>query len=193
MKKVMILATSVLFVAGCASQRGYQQPVYQQTAYSVPPEAQAAAAAGSVPPDYVMTSSDAQIQAVKANYEDVKARAQAKIDARQKAEAAAAKLRAQQQAAATKKKAQAAAAAAKLRAEKQAKIDKRNDEKAEMQLEMMRLDVEQKKAQVNADVAKSRATADRAKDFVDNQVEEGRARVDQIRAQNEAIRAGAKQ
>ncbi len=190
MKKVMILAASALLVAGCASQRGYQQPAYQQTGYYVTPEAQAAAQAGSVPPDYAATAADAQIQAVKANYEDVKAQAQAKIDARQKAEAQAAKLKAQQQAAAAKKKAQAAAAAAKVRAEKQAKIDKRNDEKAELQMELLRLDVQKKKAQVGADAAISNATAERAKDFVDNQVEEGRAKVDQIRANNEAIRSG---
>ncbi len=190
MKKMMILAASALLVAGCANQRGYQQPAYQSSGYAVTPEAQAAAQSGSVPPDYVMTSTDAQIQAVKANYEDVKAQAQAQIEARQKAEAQAAKLKAQQQAAAAKKKAQAAAAAAKVRTEKQAKIDKRNDEKAELQMELLRLDVQKKKAQVGADAAMSNATAERAKDFVDTQVEEGRAKVEQIRAKNEAIRNG---
>ena len=126
-----------------------------------------------------VTAVDAQIETVRANYEDVKAQAQAKIDARKKAEAAAAK-----------KKAQAAAAAAKAKAAQQAKINKRNEEKAELQMELLRLDVQKKKAQVGADAAMSNATAERAKDFVDNQVEEGRAKIDQIKAQSEAIRAG---
>ena len=89
-----------------------------------------------------------------------------------------------------KKKAQAAAAAAKAKAAQQAKINKRNEEKAELQMELLRLDVQKKKAQVGADAAMSNATAERAKDFVDNQVEEGRAKIDQIKAQSEAIRAG---
>ena len=122
-----------------------------------------------------VTAVDAQIETVRANYEDVKAQ----VDARKKAEAAAAK-----------KKAQAAAAAAKAKAAQQAKINKRNEEKAELQMELLRLDVQKKKAQVGADAAMSNATAERAKDFVDNQVEEGRAKIDQIKAQSEAIRAG---
>ena len=155
MKKIVLTAAAALLVAGCANtqNQGYQQGYY-------------------VP-------ADAQIEAVRANYEDVKAQAQAKIDARKKAEAAAAK-----------KKAQAAAAAAKAKAAQQAKINKRNEEKAELQMELLRLDVQKKKAQVGADAAMSNATAERAKDFVDNQVEEGRAKIDQIKAQSEAIRAG---
>lgn len=178
MKKIVLTAAAALLVAGCANtqNQGYQQGYY------VPANAQAAAAAGSVPPDYQaagVTAVDAQIEAVRANYEDVKAQAQAQIDARKKAEAAAAK-----------KKAQAAAAAAKAKAAQQAKINKRNEEKAELQMELLRLDVQKKKARVGADAAMSNATAERAKDFVDNQVEEGRAKVDQIKAQSEAIRAG---
>ena len=161
MKKIVLTAAAALLVAGCANtqNQGYQQ------GYSVPADAQAAG----------VTAVDAQIEAVRANYEDVKAQ----IDARKKAEAAAAK-----------KKAQAAAAAAKAKAAQQAKINKRNEEKAELQMELLRLDVQKKKAQVGADAAMSNATAERAKDFVDNQVEEGRAKIDQIKAQSEAIRAG---
>ena len=113
MKKIVLTAAAALLVAGCANtqNQGYQQGYY------VPADAQAAG----------VTAVDAQIEAVRANYEDVKAQAQAQIDARKKAEAAA---------------------------------------------------------------AMSNATAERAKDFVDNQVEEGRAKIDQIKAQSEAIRAG---
>ena len=158
MKKIVLTAAAALLVAGCANtqNQGYQQGYY------VPADAQAAG----------VTAVDAQIEAVRANYEDVKAQAQAKIDA------------------AAKKKAQAAAAAAKAKAAQQAKINKRNEEKAELQMELLRLDVQKKKAQVGADAAMSNATAERAKDFVDNQVEEGRAKIDQIKAQSEAIRAG---
>ena len=137
-----------------------QNQGYRQ-GYYVPADAQAAG----------VTAVDAQIETVRANYEDVKAQAQAQI-------------------AAAKKKAQAAAAAAKAKAAQQAKINKRNEEKAELQMELLRLDVQKKKAQVGADAAMSNATAERAKDFVDNQVEEGRAKIDQIKAQSEAIRAG---
>ena len=148
MKKIVLTAAAALLVAGCANtqNQGYQQGYY------VPADAQAAG----------VTAVDAQIETVRANYEDVKAQAQAKIDARKKAEAAAAK-----------KKAQAAAAAAKAKAAQQAKINKRNEEKAELQMELLRLDVQKKKAQVGADAAMSNATAERAKDFVDNQVEVG--------------------
>ena len=144
MKKIVLTAAAALLVAGCANtqNQGYQQGYY------VPADAQAAG----------VTAVDAQIEAVRANYEDVKA--------------------------------QAAAAAAKAKAAQQAKINKRNEEKAELQMELLRLDVQKKKAQVGADAAMSNATAERAKDFVDNQVEEGRAKIDQIKAQSEAIRAG---
>ena len=144
MKKIVLTAAAALLVAGCANtqNQGYQQGYY------VPADAQAAG----------VTAVDAQIETVRANYEDVKA--------------------------------QAAAAAAKAKAAQQAKINKRNEEKAELQMELLRLDVEKKKAQVGADAAMSNATAERAKDFVDNQVEEGRAKIDQIKAQSEAIRAG---
>ena len=109
MKKIVLTAAAALLVAGCANtqNQGYQQGYY------VPADAQAAG----------VTAVDAQIEAVRANYEDVKAQAQAQIDARKKAEAAAAK-----------KKAQAAAAAAKAKAAQQAKINKRNEEKAELQM-----------------------------------------------------------
>ena len=144
MKKIVLTAAAALLVAGCANtqNQGYRQGYY------VPADAQAAG----------VTAVDAQIETVRANYEDVKA--------------------------------QAAAAAAKAKAAQQAKINKRNEEKAELQMELLRLDVQKKKAQVGADAAMSNATAERAKDFVDNQVEEGRAKIDQIKAQSEAIRAG---
>ena len=81
MKKIVLTAAAALLVAGCANtqNQGYQQGYY------VPADAQAAG----------VTAVDAQIEAVRANYEDVKAQAQAKIDARKKAEAAAAKKKAQ--------------------------------------------------------------------------------------------------
>lgn len=164
MKRIVMMTAAALCVAGCANTQ--QGQGYAQNA----------------PMDYQAASVDAQIEAVRANYEDVKAQAQAQIDARAQAEAAAARKKAQQQAAAAKKKAQQQAEAARIRAEKQAKIDKRNDEKAELELEMMRLDVQRKKAQVGADSAINNAIAERAKDLVDTKVEEGRAQVEKIRA-----------
>ena len=76
--------------------------------------------AGSVPPDYVpsgISPVDAQIQAVKQNYQEVQAAAQAELQARAKAAAAA-----------QAKKDAAARAAAKERVRKAAKAEKRADE-----------------------------------------------------------------
>ncbi len=126
--------------------------------------------AGSVPPDYVpsgISPVDAQIQAVKQNYQEVQAAAaaQAKKDA-------------------------AARAAAKERARKAAKAEKRADEKAALEMELLRLDVEKKRAAVGADAAINNETAKRAKDFVDTKIDAERAKVERIRAKNQAIKEG---
>ena len=87
--------------------------------------------AGSVPPDYVpsgISPVDAQIQAVKQNYQEVQAAAQAELQARAKAAAAA-----------------------------QAKKD---------------------------------AAARAAADFVDTKIDAERAKVERIRAKNQAIKEG---
>ena len=113
--------------------------------------------AGSVPPDYVpsgISPVDAQIQAVKQNYQEVQAAAQAE------------------------------------RVRKAAKAEKRADEKAALEMELLRLDVEKKRAAVGADAAINNETAKRAKDFVDTKIDAERAMVERIRAKNQAIKEG---
>lgn len=169
-RKVLLIGVlsslAATITAGCATNT--QNPAYSQVA-------------GGDYASGMASPTDMQIQAVKQNFEEVKAQAQAQIDARNRAQAAAAK-----------KKAAAEQAAARERAKKAAKIEKRNDEKAQIELEMMRLDLQKKKAQVGADSAISDATAQRAKDLVDTKVETERAQVERIRAESEAIRAGTK-
>ena len=107
---------------------------------------------GEVPPDYPAQAAqyptnpvDAQIEAVRRNYEDVKARAQLRLDAERRAkeerEAAQAKAQAREKARARA----AAEARAKEAARKAAKQEKFQDEERELELEMKRLDVRSKR------------------------------------------------
>ena len=128
--------------------------------------------AGSVPPDYVpsgISPVDAQIQAVKQNYQEVQAAAQAELQARAKAAAAA-----------QAKKDAAARAAANI-------VDRCVSAHCGT---LLRLDVEKKRAAVGADAAINNETAKRAKDFVDTKIDAERAKVERIRAKNQAIKEG---
>ena len=125
---------------------------------------------GNVPPDYpaqLDKSMDSQIEAVRLNYEDVKAKAEKKL-ATEKAAQAKAKAKADaQKAAAAKKLAAKREAAAKVAAERKAKLEKRSDEAAELDLELKRLKVREATARTKTAEAISEEEAKRAKDFVD--------------------------
>ena len=135
---------------------------------------------GNVPPDYpaqLDKSMDAQIEAVRLNYEDVKAKAEKKL-ATEKAAQAKAKAKADaQKAAAAKKLAAKREAAAKVAAERKAKLEKRSDEAAELDLELKRLKVREATAKTKTTEAISEEEAKRAKDFVD-------AKLQNIKAKN---------
>ena len=132
---------------------------------------------GEVPPDYPAQAAqyqtnpvDAQIEAVRRNYEDVKARAQMRLDAEKRAkeerEAAQAKVKARERA-----RAQAAAARAKEAARKAAKQEKYQDEERELELEMKRLDVRSKKSDIETKEAINREKARRANEIVERMLE----------------------
>ena len=131
---------------------------------------------GEVPPDYPAQAAqyptnpvDAQIEAVRRNYEDVKARAQLRLDAERRAkeerEAAQAKAR-------EKARARAAAEArAKEAARKAAKQEKFQDEERELELEMKRLDVRSKRSDIETKEAINREKARRANEIVERMLE----------------------
>lgn len=133
---------------------------------------------GEVPPDYPAQAAqyqtnpvDAQIEAVRRNYEDVKARAQMRLDAEKRAkeerEAAQAKVKARERA-----RAQTAAdARAKEAARKAAKQEKYQDEERELELEMKRLDVRSKKSDIETKEAINREKARRANEIVERMLE----------------------
>lgn len=133
---------------------------------------------GEVTPDYPAQAAqyqtnpvDAQIEAVRRNYEDVKARAQMRLDAEKRAkeerEAAQAKVKARERA-----RAQAAAdARAKEAARKAAKQEKYQDEERELELEMKRLDVRSKKSDIETKEAINREKARRANEIVERMLE----------------------
>ncbi len=136
------------------------------------PSAIWAQAEGTVPPDYPAQVEaynakpiDAQIEAVRRNYEDVRAKAQARIDARKRVEAEAAEEKAKQE-----RRAQAAAAAARKAREKEAvrkamKDEKYNEEMRELDLEMKRLDVRSKRSTIEVQEAEDRAKIRRANEI----------------------------
>lgn len=150
-----------------------------------------AAAAGSgwaqtasVPPDYPAQASqlqsspvDAQIEAVRRNYEDVKARAQVRLDAERRAQAERQAQQAQEQAR-EKARAQAAAEArAKEAARKAGKKEAFDDEQRKMQLEMQRLDLRAKQSDIELKEAINREKVRRANEIVEKQLNgEGAAR-----------------
>ena len=119
---------------------------------------------GEVPPDYPAQAAqyptnpdDAQIEAVRRNYEDVKEErdaALAKALEREKARARA-----------------AAAARAKEAARKAAKQEKFQDEERELELEMKRLDVRSKRSDIETKEAINREKARRANEIVERMLE----------------------
>ena len=121
---------------------------------------------GEVPPDYPAQAAqyqtnpvDAQIEAVRRNYEDVKARAQMRLDAEKRA----------------KEEREAAQAASDSRSKgaalKAAKQEKYQDEERELELEMKRLDVRSKKSDIETKEAINREKARRANEIVERMLE----------------------
>lgn len=139
------------------------------------------AQSGQVPPDYVDQASryqlnpvEAQIEAVRRNYEDVKARAQARLDEERRAEAQRAAEQAKARAAQQARDKQAAQARAKEAARKAAKQEKYQDEERAIELEMKRLDLRAKKSEIEAKEAINREKARRANEIVERELESGR-------------------
>lgn len=129
---------------------------------------------GEVPPDYPAQAAqyptnpvDAQIEAVRRNYEDVKARAHAERRAKEEREAAQAKAQAREKARARA----AAEARAKEAARKAAKQEKFQDEERELELEMKRLDVRSKRSDIETKEAINREKARRANEIVERMLE----------------------
>ena len=130
----------------------------------------AIAQTGTVPPDYpaqLDRSMDSQIEAVRLNYEDVKAKAEAKLAAEKAATEKAKAKEAARKAAAAKKLAAKKAAQEKKAAERAAKLEKRADESAELDLELKRLKVREATAETKVKEAISEEQIKRAGDIVD--------------------------
>ena len=135
----------------------------------------AGVSAQEVPPDFVQPGGpgvivtnpvDAQIQAVHMNYMDVRAQAEAELQAREAARQKAERARQR-----------AAAAAAKERARKAAKAERRDDEKYEIDIEMKRLQLREMRARVRTTEAQQDVIAKRAQDMVDVKLEQERAKI----------------
>ena len=130
----------------------------------------AIAQTGTVPPDYpaqLDRSMDSQIEAVRLNYEDVKAKAEAKLAAEKAAAEKAKAKEAARKAAAAKKLAAKKAVQEKKAAERAAKLEKRADESAELDLELKRLKVREATAETKVKEAISEEQIKRAGDIVD--------------------------
>ena len=130
----------------------------------------AIAQTGTVPPDYpaqLDRSMDSQIEAVRLNYEDVKAKAEAKLAAEKAATEKAKAKEAARKAAAAKRLAAKKAAQEKKAAERAAKLEKRADESAELDLELKRLKVREATAEAKVKEAISEEQIKRAGDIVD--------------------------
>lgn len=130
----------------------------------------AIAQTGTVPPDYpaqLDRSMDSQIEAVRLNYEDVKAKAEAKLAAEKAAAEKAKAKEAARKAAAAKRLAAKKAAQEKKAAERAAKLEKRADESAELDLELKRLKVREATAETKVKEAISEEQIKRAGDIVD--------------------------
>ncbi len=132
---------------------------------------------GQVPPDYPeqaaqyqFNSVDAQIEAVRRNYEDVKARAQARLDAERRAEAERAAERAKTLAREKQQARAAAEARAKEESRKAAKQEKFRDEQRELELELKRLDVRAKKSDIELKEAINQEKIRRANEIVERQL-----------------------
>jgi len=121
-------------------------------------------------PDYPVqqdASMSAQIEAVRLNYEDVKAKAERKLAEEQAAKQKAEDERRAREAARAKQAAAQRAAKAKEEAARRAKLEKRADEAAELDLELKRLQVRRETAQTEREVAIAEEEARRAKEAVD--------------------------
>lgn len=147
----------------------------------------ALAQSGQVPPDYPDQAAqyqanpvDAQIEAVRRNYEDVKARAQARLDAQRRLEQQRQEEQAKAQAREKARAAAAAQARAKEAARKAAKQEKYQDEQRALDLEMKRLDVRAKKSDIEVKEAINREKIRRANEIVERQMSD-----DQVRARDE--------
>lgn len=130
----------------------------------------AMAQTGTVPPDYpaqLDRSMDSQIESVRLNYEDVKAKAEAKLAAEKAAAEKAKAKEAARKAAAAKKLAAKKAAQEKEAKERAAKLEKRADENAELDLELKRLKVREATANTKVKEAISEEQIKRAGDIVD--------------------------
>lgn len=138
--------------------------------------------AGDVPPDYpaqvnAPNTLDQQIERIHLNYEDVRAKQEARLKAQRAAEA--------------KEEARRAAnarAAAAERAKKNAKIEERRDESAELDLELKRLKVREAQSNLRVIERTNEERAKRAGDAVDADIESRRAEAQMRRTEREAIR-----
>lgn len=145
MKKVVVLcAVAVAVLTGCAQTK---TPAY--------------VGQGAVSPV------DVQIEAVRQNYETVKAQDEARVAEQRAAQAEAAKQKAKQQAAEAKAKAARQAAAAKEKARLQAREEKYQDQVREMELEMQRLRVRSETSKVKVQEAVDGEKIRRADEMVD--------------------------
>ncbi len=128
------------------------------------------AIAQTVPPDYPAQqdrSLEAQIESVRLNYEDVKAKAEQKL-AQEKAAAQKAKAQEAARKAAAAKKLAAQKRAAQLKAQARAdKLEKRADESAELDLQLKRLKVRQVTAGTEVKEAVAAEKVKRASELVD--------------------------
>lgn len=153
MKKVLLAAALIATASGVWAQTGTVPPDY--------PEQQA---------QYYANPVDAQIEAVRRNYEDVKARAQSRLDAQRRAKAEAAEREAEAKARAQARERAAAAARAKETARKAAKEEKYRDQARELELEMRRMDVESKRSDLEVKQAINREKVLRAGEIVEREI-----------------------
>lgn len=127
----------------------------------------------AVPPDYPAQqnrSLEAQIESVRLNYEDVKAKAEKKL-AKEKAAAEKAKAQEAARKAAAAKRLAAQRKAAQLKAQARAdKLEKRADESAELDLQLKRLQVRQAAARTQVQEALSAEKVKRAGEIVDSEL-----------------------
>ncbi len=132
----------------------------------------------AVPPDYAAQATqyqanpvDAQIEAVRRNYEDVKARAQMKLDAERRAQQAREEQQAQVRAKEQARARAESAARAKEAARKAAKQEKYQDEERELALELKRLDVRSKTSDIEVKEAVNREKVRRANEIVERELQ----------------------
>lgn len=126
------------------------------------------------------TQMDANIQAVKTEQMRIEAEAAARAEARRQAAEKAALERAK----AERIRAQRQAELAKAKAARQKKLDGYADQERELSLELKRLEVDAKRAQVENAVAQDKARAELARDKAQLELEELRAKIRILEAQS---------